>query len=66
MPHLLTNMSARQTHPLYKTNYKDKGNSMSSRKREESPEQTTSTPKTYDSIKSAAGADMKPKGGRKG
>ena len=62
MPHLITNMSARQTHPLYRTNCKDKGNCMSSKKREESPEQTTSIPKTYDSIKSAAGADVRPKG----
>jgi hypothetical protein len=30
----------------------------------ESPERTTDIPKTYDAIKSAAGADMKAKGKR--
>ncbi len=28
----------------------------------DNPEQTTDIPKTYDAIKSAPGADMKPKG----
>ena len=64
MPHIITNPGAKQHHPLYKTSYKNNGNTMSARKREESPEQTTSIPKTYDAIKSAAGADMKPKGNK--
>ena len=63
MPHLITNMSERQPHPLYKN--KINANSMSAKKREKSPEEATAIPKTYDSIKSAAGADMKPRGCRK-
>jgi len=62
MPHIITNPGAKQHHPLYRNKSKDTGNNMSTRKREESPEQTTAIPKTYDAIKSAAGADMKPKG----
>ena len=63
MPHLITNASSRQTHPLYPT--KRERNSMSSalgKKADEKTEQTTAIPKTYDAIKNAAGADMKPKG----
>ena len=60
MPHIISNPGAKQHHPLYKT--KSKGFSMTEKKRDESPEQTTAIPKTYDAIKSAAGADMKPKG----
>ena len=37
-------------------------NSMSAKARADSPEKTTVIPKTYDAIKSAAGADMKAKG----
>ena len=60
MPHLVTNPGAKQHHPLYRK--QTTGNSMSAKKREESPKKTTAIPKTYDAIKSAAGADMKPKG----
>ena len=35
---------------------------MSAKSRTDSPEKTTAIPKTYDAIKSAAGADMKVKG----
>ncbi len=62
MPHLITNPGTRQTHPLYKR--KSNGNSTASvhgKKANENQEQTTAIPKTYDAIKSAAGADMKPK-----
>ena len=60
MPHLITNPGSRQSHPLYKT--KSMGNAMSAKSRADSPEKTTAIPKTYDAIKSAAGADMKVKG----
>ena len=60
MPHLITNPGSRQKHPLYKM--KSMGNTMSAKSRADSPEKTTAIPKTYDAIKSAAGADMKVKG----
>ncbi len=60
MPHLISNPGARQTHPLYKT--KSNGNSTASgKKANDNLEQTAAIPKTYDAIKSAAGADMKVK-----
>lgn len=34
----------------------------SGKKANDNPEKTTAIPKTYDAIKSAAGADMKPSG----
>ena len=60
MPTIITNKSARQAHPLY-PNARERY-SMAPGKRADSPEKTTSIPKPYDAIKSAAGADMKPKG----
>ena len=60
MPHLITNPGSRESHPLYKK--KSIGKSMSAKSRADSPEKTTAIPKTYDAIKSAAGADMKVKG----
>ncbi len=60
MPHLITNTSDRQTYPIYPN--KRNMNSMSAKKRVVTPEQTTAIPKTYDAIKSAAGADVKAKG----
>ena len=57
MPHLITNKSERQAHPIYPN--KRNTNSMTAKARAESPEKTTAIPKTYDAIKSAAGADMK-------
>ena len=60
MPHLITNPESRETHPLYKK--KSMGHSVTSKAHAEMSEQTTAIPKTYDAIKSAAGADMKVKG----
>ncbi len=59
MPHLITNADQKQSHPLYKdkTCHHNKGHASKVNNKE--PEQTASIPKTYDSIKSAAGADMK-------
>jgi len=37
---------------------------MTAKARAESPEKATAIPKTYDAIKSAAGADMKVKGSK--
>ena len=66
MPHLISNPGSRQSHPLYKNNCSCKHHNMknidgaSSMEREKSPEKTESIPKTYDSIKNAAGASTKP------
>jgi hypothetical protein len=57
MPHLITNPGAKQTHPLYKHKSMGKPEKMA----EKEPEKTTAIPRTYDAIKSAAGADMKRK-----
>jgi hypothetical protein len=57
MPHLITNPGAKQTHPLYK----NKSNGKPEKMAEKEPEKTTAIPRTYDAIKSAAGADMKHK-----
>ena len=61
MPKLITNANERQSNPIFRNKQKQ-SNSMSAKARAESPEQTTAIPKTYDAIKSAAGADMKVKG----
>ena len=61
MPHLITNKSERQAHPLY-PHKRESSSMVAGKKPAESPEQTTDIPKTYDAIKSAAGADMKPTG----
>ncbi len=62
MPHLITNASERQSNPIFPNKNKP-NNSMSAKARADSPEKnTTAIPKTYDAIKSAAGADMKVKG----
>ena len=63
MPHLITNKSERQTHSIYPN--KRNTNSMTAKTRAESPEKTTAIPKTYDAIKSAAGADMSKAKGKK-
>ena len=60
MPHLITSPESRETQPLYKK--KSMGHSITSKAHAEMFEKTTATPKTYDAIKSAAGADMKVKG----
>ena len=60
MPNIITNAGERQAHPLY-PNKRNNSNAMSAKKRAETPEKTTAIPKTYDAIKSAAGAEMKGK-----
>jgi hypothetical protein len=62
MPHLITNMSERQAHPLYPNKRTCHHNVGNAKTRTDSPEKTTAIPKTYDAIQSAAGADMKAKG----
>ncbi len=60
MPHRITNPESRETHLLYKK--KSMGHSITSKAHAEMSEKTTAIPKTYDAIKSAAGADAKVKG----
>ncbi len=59
MPQLITNASERQSNPIFRNkrtcSHHNCGNAKA---RADSPEQTTAIPKTYDAIKSAAGADM--------
>ena len=62
MPHLITHASERQAHPLYPNKRTCHHNVGNAKARAGSPEKTTAIPKTYDAIKSAAGADMKAKG----
>ena len=64
MPHLITNKSERQAHPLYPNKRTCHHNVGNAKARAESPEKTTAIPKTCDAIKSAAGADMKVKGSK--
>ena len=63
MPHLFTNAGSRHTHPLYKKKsvkaHNESENNLTAGVNGE--EKTTAIPKTYDAIKSAAGADMKVK-----
>ena len=61
MPHLITNKSERQAHPLY-PNKRERYSMVAGKKPADNPEQTTDIPKTYGAIKSAAGADIKAKG----
>ena len=63
MPHFITNKSERQAHPLY-PNTRERYSMASGKKPADQPEQTADIPKTYDAIKSAAGADMKPRGNK--
>ncbi len=60
MPHLITNKSERQARPLY-PNKRERSSVAGGKRPTDQPEQTSDIPKTYDAIKSAAGADMKPK-----
>ena len=62
MPHLITNMGSRQTHPLYKTKPSKEPGPMGKKGPDKGPEKAEHIPKTYDAIKTAAGADTKPKG----
>ena len=61
MPHLITNPGSRQIHPLYKTKPLKEPGPMGKKGPDKGPEKTEQIPKTYDAIKTAAGADMKPK-----
>ena len=61
MPHLITNPGSRQIHPLYKTKSPKEQGPMGKKGPDKGPEKTEQIPKTYDAIKTAAGADMKPK-----
>ena len=62
MPHCITNMGSRQSHPLYKTKQSKEPGPMGKKGPDKGPEKTEHIPKTYDAIKTAAGADTKPKG----
>ncbi len=62
MPHLITNVGARQTHPLYKKKSSPQQGPIGKKGPEKGPEKTEHIPKTYDAIKTAAGADAKPIG----
>ena len=61
MPHLITNKNARRAHPLY-PNAKERHSMEAGKRAQGKEEKTTNVPKTYDAIKSTAGAEMKPKG----
>ena len=62
MPHLITHASERQANPIFRNKKTHHNNTMSAKAHAEMSEQTRAIPKTYDAIKSAAGADMKVKG----
>ena len=61
MPNIITDASERQSNPIFR-NKTHHNNTMTAKEHAEMSEQTTAIPKTYDAIKSAAGADMKVKG----
>ena len=61
MPKLITNANERQANPIY-PNVRTKSHNMTDKQHAEMSEKTTAIPKTYDAIKSAAGADVRPKG----
>jgi hypothetical protein len=60
MPHLITNAGARQTHPLYKRKANTERAALEKKGPEKGPDKTEHIPKTYDAIKTACGADVKP------
>ena len=62
MPKIITNASERQSNPIFRNKKTHHNNTMSAKEHAEISEKTTAIPKTYDAIKSAAGADMKVKG----
>ena len=64
MPKIITNASERQSNPIFRNKKTCHHNTMSAKEHAEMSEQTTAVPKTYDAIKSAAGADMKAKGNK--
>ncbi len=61
MPQLITNKSERQANSILRNKKTCHHYSMSPKEHAEMSEKTA-VPKTYDAIKSAAGADMKVKG----
>ena len=60
MPHLITNMSERQVNPIFPSK-KNQTTPCQQKRGRTAQKKTTAIPKTYDAIKSAAGADMKVK-----
>ena len=62
MPHLITHAKERQSNPIFRSKKTHHNNTMTAKEHTEMSEQTTAIPKTYDAIKSAAGADVRPKG----
>ena len=62
MPKIISDASERQSNPIFRNKKTCHHNVGNAKNRVDSPEQTTAIPKTYDAIKSAAGADMKVKG----
>ena len=68
MPHLISNVGYRQSHPLYRNKCNHCCHNMKSTDgangtdMEKSPEKTETLPKTYDAIKNASGAIKKPLG----
>ena len=62
MPQIITDASERRVNPIFRNKRTCHHNVGNAKARADSPEQTTAIPKTYDAIKSAAGADMKVKG----
>ena len=62
MPKIITDASERQSNPIFRNKKTHHNNTMTAKEHAEMSEQTTAIPKTYDSIKSAAGADVRPKG----
>ena len=61
MPKVITDASERQSN-LIRNKKTHHNNTMPAKEHADMSEQTTAIPKTYDAIKSAAGADMKAKG----
>ena len=62
MPHLITNVGAPQTHPPYKEKSSPQQVPIGKKAPDKGPDKTEHIPKTYDAIKTAAGADAKPVG----
>ena len=62
MPHLVTNVGARQSHPLYEKSSSPQQVLIGKKVPDKGPDKTEYIPKTYDAIKTAAGADARPAG----
>ena len=59
---MITDASERQSNPIFRNKKTHHNNTMTAKEHAEMSEQTTAIPKTYDAIKNAAGADVRPKG----